>query len=136
MLNWIVWNRTAYGLSGMSVRQWPGRPVFNFRSCHTKDFQKWYLISPCLTLSNIMYVSRVKWSNQKKGVVPSPTLRCRSYWKGGIRSLSTTAANFTFCKLSWCPSWSNSLWQEWGCRLVYCPGGNATDPIWRVQAST
>ena len=37
---------------------------------------------------------------------------------------------------SWCPSWSNSLWQEWSCGLVYCPGGNATDPIWRVLASS
>ena len=33
-------------------RQWSGRPGFNPRSHHTKDFKKWYLIS-CLTLSNI-----------------------------------------------------------------------------------
>ena len=39
-------------------------------------------------------------------------------------------------ELSCCPSCSNSLWQEWSCRLVYCPGGNATDPIWRVLASS
>ena len=32
------------------------------------------------------------------------------------------------------PSGSNSLWQGWRCRLVYCPGGNATGPIWRVLA--
>ena len=31
---------------------------------------------------------------------------------------------------------SNSLWQEWSCGPVYCPGGNATDPIWRVLASS
>ena len=35
-------------------------------------------------------------------------------------------------QLSWYPSWSNSLWQGWSCGLVYCPGRNATDPIWRV----
>ena len=35
-------------------------------------------------------------------------------------------------ELSWCPSCSNSLWQGWSCGLVYCPGGNATEPIWRV----
>ena len=40
---------------------------------------KWYLISPYITLSNIRYVSRVKWSNPGKGVVPSPTSLCRSY---------------------------------------------------------
>ena len=39
-------------------------------------------------------------------------------------------------ELSWCPSWSNSQWQGWSCRLVHCPGGNATDLIWRVLASS
>ena len=39
-------------------------------------------------------------------------------------------------EVSWCPSWSNSLWQGWSCELVHCPGGNATDPIWRVLASS
>ena len=39
-------------------------------------------------------------------------------------------------ELSRCPSWLNSLWQEWSCGLVHCPGGNATDPIWRVLASS
>ena len=39
-------------------------------------------------------------------------------------------------ELSWCPSWSNSLWQGWRCGLVHCPAGNATDPIWRVQLSS
>ena len=38
--------------------------------------------------------------------------------------------------MSWCPSWSNSLWQGWSRGLVLCPGGNATDPIWRVLASS
>ena len=39
-------------------------------------------------------------------------------------------------ELSWCPSCSNSLWQGWSCGLGHCPGGNATDPIWRVLASS
>ena len=39
-------------------------------------------------------------------------------------------------ELSWCPSWSNSLWQGWSCGLLYCPGGNVSDPIWRVLASS
>ena len=38
--------------------------------------------------------------------------------------------------MSWCPSYSNSLWQGWSWGLVYCPGGNGTDPIWRVLASS
>ena len=43
------------------------------------------MIPPCLTLSNIRYVLRVKWSNTGKGVARSPpTPRCSSYWKGGL----------------------------------------------------
>ena len=37
-------------------------------------------------------------------------------------------------EMSWCPSWSNSLWQGWSCGLVHCPARNATGPIWRVLA--
>ena len=33
----------------------------------------------CLTLSNIRYISRVKWSNPGKGVAPSVTPWCSSY---------------------------------------------------------
>ena len=40
------------------------------------------MIPPCLTLSNVRYISRVKWSNPGKGVAPSLTPRCCSYWKG------------------------------------------------------
>ena len=39
-------------------------------------------------------------------------------------------------ELSWCPYWSNSLWQRWSCGLVHCPGGNAMDPTWRMLASS
>ena len=42
------------------------------------------LIPPYLTLSNIRYVSRVKWINPGKGEVPSPTPWYRSYWKGSL----------------------------------------------------
>ena len=54
-------------------------------SCHTEDVKKWYLIPPYLTLSDIRLVSRVKWSNLGKGVAPSLTPRCSSYWKGSLR---------------------------------------------------
>ena len=37
-------------------------------------------------------------------------------------------------ELSWYQSCSNSLWQSWSLGLVHCPGGNTTDPIWRVLA--
>ena len=47
--------------------------------------KKWYLMPPCLTLSIIRYGSRVKWRNPGKGVAPSPTPWCSSYWKGSLR---------------------------------------------------
>ena len=39
-------------------------------------------------------------------------------------------------ELSSCPSWSNRLWKGWSSGLVHCPGGNATDTIWRMLASS
>ena len=45
---------------------------------------KMVLMPPCLTLSNIRYISRVKQSNPGKGVAPSPTPWCSSYWKGSL----------------------------------------------------
>ena len=47
--------------------------------------KKWYLMSPCLTLSIIRYGSRVKRSNPGNGEVPSSTHQCSSYWKGSVR---------------------------------------------------
>ena len=55
-------------------------------------FLKWYLIPPCLTLSNIRYVSRVKWSNHGKGVAPSPT----TIEKGAFGSPSTKGRQLHF----------------------------------------
>ena len=46
--------------------------------------KKWYLMLPCLTLSIIMYGSRVKWGNPGKGVAPSPTPWHSSYRKGSL----------------------------------------------------
>ena len=46
--------------------------------------KKWYLMPPCLTLIIIRYRSRVKWSNPGKGLVPSTTPQCSSYWKGSL----------------------------------------------------
>ena len=54
---------------------------------HMQRLKKWYLIPPCLTLSNIRYVSRVKWSNPGKGVAPFPTPQCSSYWKGSLKKI-------------------------------------------------
>ena len=50
-----------------------------------QTLKNWYLIHPYLTISNIRYGSRIKWSNPGKGVAPSPTPRCSSYWKRSFR---------------------------------------------------
>ena len=39
----------------------------------------------CSTISIIRYVSRVKWSNQRKWVAPSSKHRCSSIWKESLR---------------------------------------------------
>ena len=46
--------------------------------------KKWYLMLPWLALSIIRYGSRVNWSNPGKGVAPSLTPQCSSYWKGSL----------------------------------------------------
>ena len=71
MLVWVFANGSRYLCSI------PGRVI-------PKTKKKRYLISLCLTLSIIMYESRVKWSNPGKGVAPSPTRWCSSYWKGSL----------------------------------------------------
>ena len=61
------------------------RVLFNPRSSHNKDSRKGYLMPPCLTLSIIMYGSKVRWSNLGKGVAPSSIPSCSSYRKGSLR---------------------------------------------------
>ena len=58
--------------------------------------KKWYLIPPCSTLSTIRYVSRVKWSNPGKGVMPSLHFCEVAIEKGTFRLPSITVANFIY----------------------------------------
>ena len=78
----FLWN--TYGLVGRVFANGPGDWCSIPGQVIPKTLKKWYLIPPCLTLNNIRYVSRIKWSNPGKGVVPSPTPQCRSYWKGSL----------------------------------------------------
>ena len=57
--------------------------------------KRWYLRLPCVTLSIIRWLSRVKWSNPGKGVVLSHIPWCSSYWKGVFGLPSTIIAHFT-----------------------------------------
>ena len=56
-------------------------------------FQMWYLIFPCLTLSIIRYVLRVKWNNPGKEVAPPPHLGVVAIEKGAFGSSSPVVAN-------------------------------------------
>ena len=71
------------------------------------------LSSPQLSHNDSLWASGITKSHWEQGL---------DYWEGD--------------QLSWCPSWSNSLWQGWSCGLVHCPRGNDPDPIWRVLASS
>ena len=50
-----------------------------------RTLKKWHLMPPCLKLGIIMYWSRVKWSDPRKGLPPLLTPRCNSYLKGSLR---------------------------------------------------
>ena len=50
---------------------------------------------PCLTLSIIKYISRVKWSNPGKGVASSLHLGVVGIEKGAFKPPLTTVTNFT-----------------------------------------
>ena len=71
------------------------------------------MIPACLTLSNIRYVSRVKWSTPAKGVAPFPTPlpRCSNYWKGSL----LVAVNYG-CQL-YLPD--SSVCYGWVCVYIY-----------------
>ena len=88
---------------------------------------------------HLFYGSPLVWACQWPSSQPlsSPQLpRNDSLWAKGItKSHRDQGLDYREAEeLSLCPSWSNSLWQGWSCGLVHCPGGNATEPIWRVLA--
>ena len=68
------------------------------------------MILPCLTLSYIRYVSGVKWSNLGKGVAPSPTPQCSSYWKGSLLVAFDYSHQLYFYLLYSRPEWT---WKQW-----------------------
>ena len=93
------------------------------------------------TTSGRPYETPLAWACQWPSSQPlsSPQLsHNNSLWAEGIsKSHGEQGLDYREGEqLSWCPSWSNSLWQGWSCGLVHSPGENVTDPIWRVLASS
>ena len=94
------------------------------------------------TTSGTPHGSPLVWTCQWPSSQPlsSPQLSYNddSLWAEGIsKSHREQGQDYREAEeLSWCPSWSNSQWQGLTCGLVHCPAGNATEPIWRVLASS
>ena len=98
-----------------SIPSWVIPKTLKKKKKKKKEKKKRDLISRCLTLGIISYVLRVKWSNPEKGVAPSPTLWCSSYWKGSLQvaldysrqlyfdSLSVYIIHWTLCKVKYIP---------------------------------
>ena len=92
------------------------------------------------TTSGRLHGSPLVWACQWSSSQPlsSQLSHNDSSWAYGItKSLREQRLDYREAEeLSWCPSWSNSLWQGRSYGLVHCLGGNATEPIWRVLASS
>ena len=119
----------------MIVHTWNSSPLRN---------NLLWLQCTCCTVpitSGSSHGSPLVWACQWPSSQPlsSPQLsHNNSLWASGItKSRSEQGLDSREAEeLSWCPSWSNSLWQWWSYGLVHCPRRNATDPIWIVQASS
>ena len=80
----------------VSIHQRSKRPGFNPRSSHTKDSNKCYLMSPCLTLLTIKYESRIRGAIQKtKELCPPLYLSVVATEKRVCRPPSTTVGQLT-----------------------------------------
>ena len=99
-------HNNSYGFSSMVRDTWVQSQVTS-----DQRLKKWYLIPISLTLSNIRYISKVKWSNPRKGVAPSPTPRCSIFWKGSL----LVALDFGR-QLYWL-TFSPNLVNAWGCPI-------------------
>ena len=69
--------------------------------------KKWYLIPPCLTLSIIRYVSRLRGAIRGKEENPPLKFGVVAIEKGAFGSHSTMVANFTLINYACC--WLNSI---------------------------
>ena len=119
----------------MIVRTWNSSPL------RSNLLRLQYTCCTIPTTSGRPHGSPLVWACQWPSSQPfsSPQLSYNnSLWALGItKSHKEQGLDYREGKeLSWCPSWSNSQWQGWNSGLVHCPGGNATEPIWRVLASS
>ena len=69
----IVNVKPAYWSGELSVRLMVRKTWVQSQVASYQRLLKWYMMPLYFTLSNIRYVSRVKWSNPGKGVAPPYT---------------------------------------------------------------
>ena len=72
--------------------------------------QKWYLMSSCLTFNIVRYGSRISGG---KGVAPSLTPWCSSYWKGNLRVALDYGQPSTYLIDRWDPNWPYNSRSKW-----------------------
>ena len=79
----LLLTTTYYPDIDLAVRMFPmAREIWVKSQVESyQRLKKLYLMSSCLTLSIIRFRSRVKWSNPRKGVAPSPTPWCSKLLK-------------------------------------------------------
>ena len=109
---------STHNANGTIVNRWVKPQVAPYQR-----LLKWYLKPPSLTLSNIRYVSRVRWSNPRKGVAPSPSPRCSSYWKGGLVDALDNGRQLTVYLYIYI-----YMWRE---RFTFIPERGFTSHVWR-----
>ena len=71
---------------------------YQVASC--QRLKKWFLIPPCLTLSNISIKGKVEQFKERSSALPLH-LGVVAIEKGAFWSLSTTVANFTTYVIGW-----------------------------------
>ena len=84
LFNFTIWIARPIGL-GSRVFAYGPRDRGLIAGRFIPKTQKWYLMPPCLTLSNIRYGSRVKWRNPGKETALFPTSLSCSLWKASLQ---------------------------------------------------
>ena len=81
------------GIETHGQGDWSSIPVHTIRVI--KRLKKIILDGSLLNHRHYKVRIQIMWSSQRKGVAPSPTRRCSSYWKGSFESPSTLVGKFT-----------------------------------------
>ena len=100
VLNWIVWISIVY-IYTSPLAEWVGCLLMAQETGVQSQFMSYQRLKNdtwcCLAFSIIRCVSRVKWTNPGKEVVPSPTPWCSSFWKGSLQVTLNYSSQLCIC---------------------------------------